>query len=254
MQYKLFIVSLPIGNLEDITLRALRVLKEVSCIFAEDTREFKKISATYNIDTKVFSYHDFSSLKEKNKIFEMLEKGDVAIVSDRGTPIFNDPGFEIVKDYNNITVIPGASAILPAVILAKFSYRFSFFGFVKNQDLKELANHKLPLVFFVPPHDINNFLNVAFEVFGPRDLCICREITKIYEEVLYSKLEPNNNLNLLGELTVVIDGNKEPVLVDEKLLKEMLNRNISQKDLISIFSSIYKVSSNHIYNTIKKLL
>lgn len=251
---KIYLVSTPIGNLEDISIRAIKVLKSVFCIFAEDTREFKKLSAMYEIETQVLSYHDFSSPLEKKRIFQMLEKGSIAIVSDRGTPIFNDPGFDIIKDWANVTVIPGASAILPSVMLGRMGHQFSFFGFIKNSELIQLKYHKLPMVFFVSPHNINSFLDDAFIHLGSRKVVICRELTKIHEEVLsFSLKEEKHCLNLLGEMTVVIEPYNENVM-DENLIKKIkTHTQISTKDLTFILKEIFHYSTNQIYNYLKSL-
>jgi 16S rRNA (cytidine1402-2'-O)-methyltransferase len=211
---KLFVVGLPIGNLEDITFRAIEILKNVDLILCEDTREFIKIASRYNITTKYESFNDYSEKEKTYKVIEFMKKNkQVAIVSDRGTPVISDPGFFLIDEClkNNIDVrsVPGASAVTTAMPLSGFGHRFLFYGFVyKFKDLKNFVDISVPLVFFVSPKKIEDFFIKLYEIFGDRKVFIAREMTKIHEEFIYSSLKilsEKISFETLGEFTVIIN-------------------------------------------------
>lgn len=195
----LYIVSTPIGNLEDITLRALRILKEVDCIAAEDTRHSQILFQKYEIKTPVWSYHSYSSHFKLEKIIELLKAGkNVALISDAGTPGISDPAYSLIsaaiKENIQIVPVPGPSSLLAALVMSgKPMHQFLYLGFLplkkgRQTLLKSLADEERTMVIFESPHRLVRTLQELKEYFGDREIAICREITKIYEEALRLKI------------------------------------------------------------------
>lgn len=218
----LYIVSTPIGNLEDITLRALRILKEVDLIAAEDTRHTGLLLKHFAIETPLTSYFQGNELKKKEFILSKLKQGDrVALVSDAGTPGISDPGFRLIQtaieDQIPVVPIPGPSAVITALSVAGLpTDAFLFKGFLphkskKRRDLlKQLEETRETLIFYESPHRLSETLKDISEIFGDREMVLTRELTKIYEEVLRGKVsEIMNQISerrLKGEITLVISG------------------------------------------------
>jgi len=195
----LYIVSTPIGNLEDITLRALRILKEVDYIAAEDTRHTKILLNKYEITASLLSYHSYSSKHKEEKIVDLLKEGkNIALVSDAGTPGISDPAYSLIQraieENIQIVPIPGASSLLTALIASgKPMHQFLYLGFLplkkgRQTLLKSLAEEKRTIVFFESPHRILKTLNQLLEFWGDKEIAICRELTKIHEEFLRIKI------------------------------------------------------------------
>ncbi len=191
----LYIVSTPIGNLEDVTLRALRILKEVDAIAAEDTRHVKKLLNRYEIENKLLSYHSHSGPAKTEKIVEMLKEGTtIALVSDAGTPGISDPAYTLIKraieEGVKVIPIPGPSALLAALVMSGHRMnQFVYLGFLplkkgRQTLLKSLADEKRTMIIFESPHRIQKTLSDLLEYLGDREIAICREITKIHEEAL----------------------------------------------------------------------
>ncbi|MCK4525212.1 MAG: 16S rRNA (cytidine(1402)-2'-O)-methyltransferase [Candidatus Andersenbacteria bacterium] len=196
----LYIIATPIGNLEDITLRALRVLKDVNIILCEDTRHTKKLLAKYEINTPTISYHQHSKLNKINKIVDLLECGkNLALVSDAGTPGISDPGNQLIKYLieNKIDVeiipIPGPSAVISALSVSGFpTDNFIFMGFVPHKKgrqtfFKNIAEEKRTVAFYESPHRILKALDSMQKFFPKKEIVVCRELTKIYETVYRGK-------------------------------------------------------------------
>jgi len=196
----LYIIATPIGNLEDITLRALRILKEVDLILCEDTRQTKKILNKYEINTPSISYHQHSKLDKVNKIIDLLEHNkDLALVSDAGTPGISDPGNRLIEHLvkNNIDVtivpIPGPSAVISALSISGFpTDNFIFLGFVPHKKgrqtfFKKLAEEKRTVAFYESPHRIIKTLESLKEYIPKKEVVVCRELTKIYETIYRGK-------------------------------------------------------------------
>lgn len=197
MAYTLYIVSTPIGNLEDITLRALRVLRECSLILAEDTRHTRQLLSHFQIETPVESYHDFNKERVAPRYLEHLrERGDICLVSDAGTPGLADPGFNLVRDcirqQTPVRALPGASALLAALVCAGLPtdrFRFEYFPAKKSatrlRDLEELKGEAdSTLLFYASPHNLQKFLGEIGSVFGEVTIALMRELTKKFEEHL----------------------------------------------------------------------
>ncbi len=215
----LYIVSTPIGNLEDITLRAIRTLKEVDYIAAEDTRHAKILLNKYEIKTQVLSYHSHSSNAKVDHIINLLNDGKtVALISDAGTPGISDPAYTLIRAAieNGITIcpIPGPSAVLSALVMSGLPMnQFLYLGFIplkkgRQTLLKELASEERTIVIYESPHRIQRTLKDLHEYLGDRNIAVCREITKIYEEAFRGKiseaLEYFTKKNPKGEFVLVI--------------------------------------------------
>jgi 16S rRNA (cytidine1402-2'-O)-methyltransferase len=218
----LFVVSTPIGNLEDITLRALRILKEVDLMAAEDTRKTGILLKRYQIKTKTTSYHDFNKEKKTPYLLRELKSGrDVAIVSDAGTPGISDPCYylvrEAIKEEIRIIPIPGSSALLSALVVSGLpTDRFIFEGFLPSKKtkrikrLKELESEKRTLIFFESPYRLIQTLNNLNEVFGERRIVVARELTKKFEEIIRGKITEVESYferkKVKGEMVIVVEG------------------------------------------------
>ncbi len=232
----LFVIATPIGNLEDMTLRAIDVLKKVPLIACEDTRQTRKLLNRYDIRTKCTSYHRFNELTKSGYILTLIENGeDVALVSDAGTPGISDPGHLLVKLVSErggtIVPIPGPSALTSALSVSAIPLEaFSFHGFVPKKKsermrfLKHLSLREETLVFFESPHRIISSLSDMTAAFGLRKAVLCRELTKIHEEVLRGTLDDileslKNRLpvSLKGEFTVIIEGAHEKADEDTEI-------------------------------------
>ena len=272
LKYALYVVSTPIGNLKDITLRAIEILKQSEYILCEDTRVSKNLLEKYNIKSKLISNHKFNEKKNINKIIEILQsKTIVSIISDAGTPGISDPGRIIVNECikNNIDVypVPGASAVTAAVSISGFSEKYYFYGFFpqKNKDLKEdfkiLSNLNCSIVFFISPQKINKAIGVIKNFFSDRKILICREISKFYEEHIRTNVTELELFDKLpkGELTVVLSEkdikkniHKNLNESDKKNIKKMI-KTLSIKDITDLISQNKNVSKKEIYNYCLKL-
>ena len=238
----LYIVSTPIGNLGDITLRALEVLKKSDYILCEDTRVSKNLLNKYDIKSKLISNHKFNEKKNLLRIIEILKSDSiVSLISDAGTPTISDPGAilinECVDKKISIFPIPGVSAISSAISISGFNEKYFFYGFFpeKNIKLKEdfdaLSNLDSSIVFFISPRKFNKSVEVIKKYFAGRKILICREMTKFYEEYIRSdiiNLEPFKD-NPKGELTVVIS-EKERTKKTSLILKESDKKKYSKND------------------------
>lgn len=220
----LYIVSTPIGNLEDMTLRAIRILKEVDLIAAEDTRHAQILLQKYEIKNQITSYHSYSNDFKLKQIVEMLVAGkNVALISDAGTPGISDPAYTLVRAAIEagiqIVPIPGASALLAAVVMSgKPMHQFVYLGFLpikkgRQTLLKSLASEEKTIVIYEAPHRIMRTLEDLKEYLGDREISVCREITKIYEETIRCKIseaiEHFTAKAPRGEFVLVIQGNQD---------------------------------------------
>jgi 16S rRNA (cytidine1402-2'-O)-methyltransferase len=218
----LYIVSTPIGNMEDITLRALRILKEVDLIAAEDTRRTGLLLKHFGIQTPLTSYFEGNELKKRGYILSKLkEDKNIALVSDAGTPGISDPGFRliqlVIENEIPIAPIPGPSAVITALSVSGLpTDSFVFKGFLphkskKRRDLlKELIEVRETLIFYESPHRFSETLKDILEILGDREIVLTRELTKVYEEILRGKVSQIHNLigerKLKGEITLVVEG------------------------------------------------
>ena len=215
----LFVVGTPIGNLEDITLRAISTLQNVDLILAEDTRNSKKLLSAHNIDTKMMSYHEHSNEKETKRIISLLLDGkNLALISDAGTPTISDPGYGLIRDCIKkeikIIPIPGASAITTAMSVSGLpSDSFTFFGFLPQKKgrikkIKELLNVDNTINLFESPFRLEKTLNQLKEYLGNRSVVVGRELTKLYEEIIRGNLEDVikyfSKSKVKGEIVIMI--------------------------------------------------
>lgn len=263
----LYLVATPIGNLEEITFRAINVLKEVDYIGAEDTRNTIKLLNHYDIKTKLISHHEHNLSQSIPKLINLLLEGnDIALVSDAGYPAISDPGYELVKAAieNEINVIPvsGANACLDALVVSGIAPQpFLFYGFLDHQDkkkrkeLEKLKNYRETIVFYESPHRISKTLKLMQDILGDRHIALCREITKKHEEIIRGKISEIISITeeLKGEMVIVVSGNNdndEVNLSPEILITEVdnyVNKGMSVKDAIKEVSKLRKVNKNELY-------
>ena len=263
----LYLVSTPIGNLKDITLRAIEILKISDYILCEDTRVSKNLLKTYDIQSNLISHHKFNEKKNTSKMVEILKKGStISLISDAGTPGVSDPGKILINECikNNIKIIPipGPSSVTSAISISGFSEKFYFYGFFPEkkkiiiEDLKFLSKLDCSIVFFVSPKKFNKFIPFIKENFLNRKILICREMTKYYEEFLRADIEKIDkfNINFKGELTIVISEKKNDEKnsdflseSDKRNIKKMINK-LSVKEIISIINKDRKIPKKIIYN------
>ncbi len=268
----LYLVSTPIGNLNDITLRAIEILRRSDYILCEDTRVSKNLLQRYEINSKLISNHKFNEKKNLSKIIQLLKRDTIiSLISDAGTPGISDPGSVLVKECekNDIEIIPlpGPSAVSSAVSLSGFSEKFFFYGFfpekkkVLEEDLKILSQLNSSLVFFISPKKINKIIPILRENFSGRKILICREITKYYEEYIRSDVDKLDvfKKQIKGELTIVISENtiskKNSHILsesDKRIIKKMICK-ISIKEIIELINENNNVSKKEIYNYCLKL-
>jgi len=274
----LYICGTPIGNLEDITIRALKILKEVKLIAAEDTRHTKKLLIHYQINTKVTSYHEYNKFKKAPYLVEILKNGqDIALVSDAGMPGISDPGYVLINLAlnNNIKIIPvpGVSALITALVVSGLpTDKFVFEGFLsrkikeRKRYFKSIENEERTIIFYEAPHRLKRTLKDMLDVWGERKIVIARELTKKYEEIIRGNLSQViteiNTKEIKGEITLVVQGGikkkgndtidflKDECIMEE-YLKKLKNQGYSNKDIIKIAQEKLNIPKNTIY---KKLL
>ena len=268
----LYLVSTPIGNLNDISLRAIETLKRSDYILCEDTRISKNLLEKYQIKSNLISNHKFNEKRNVVKIIKLINQGSlISLISDAGTPGISDPGSilvnECIKNNINIIPIPGASAVISAVSISGFSEKFFFYGFfpekdkILKEDLENLSKLNSSIVFFISPKKINKNIPLIKKNFKGRKILICREMTKFYEEYKRSKVEDLDPLksNLKGELTIVISekihDKKASQTLDEsdkRLIKAMINK-LSIKEITDLIIRKNDISKKIIYNYCLKI-
>ena len=268
----LYLVSTPIGNLGDITFRAVEILKKSDYILCEDTRVSKNLFNKYDINSKLISNHKFNETKNLKNIINFLKDGSVvSLVSDAGTPGISDPGAILIREClkNNIDVvpIPGPSAITTALSISGFSEKFFFYGFFPDkkkdflQDLQILSDLNNSIVFFISSKKINKIIPDLKEKFVGRKILICREMTKFYEEFIRLEIDKLElfDKDLKGELTVIIsekeDDKKNAQILSEsdKVNIKKMMKKLSIKEVVSFVSENRKFSKKLIYNFCLKI-
>lgn len=245
----LYLISTPIGNLADISYRAINILENSDHILCEDTRVSKNLLNKYKIKADLISNHKFNEVKNLEKIINLLKSDQlISIISDAGTPTISDPGSKIINECikNNIDVIPipGASAVTTAVSISGFSERFYFYGFfpekdkIINEDLSQISILNSSIVFFISPKKFNKSIKYLKKFFAGRKILICREMTKYYEEFIRNDVDELVEIkDLKGELTIVIS---------EKQLLKNTSQNLSESDIKNIKKMINKLSLKEI--------
>ncbi len=266
----LYLVPTPIGNLEDMTIRSVNILKKVDVIFCEDTRETKKLLNELNINNKLISCHKFNEDKVYLKALEYLKNGNsIALVSDRGTPCISDPGYVIsynaIKAGYNVIGLPGATAFVPALIMSGLNpNKFLFYGFLdskksrKKKELESLKNEKYTIILYESPYRIIETLNLIYDILGNRNIGIAREISKKYEEiyrgpvseVLKEIIEPR------GEFVIILEENKQEENFDKtdidkidiiEHVEKLISSGISKKEAIKQVAKLHNLEKNEVY-------
>lgn len=271
---KLYIVPTPIGNLKDITIRALDVLKECNVIAAEDTRQTIKLLNHFNIKKQLISYHQHNELTKSEEIINRVRGGEiVALVSDAGSPGISDPGSVIIKrcieEEVEFEVLPGATAIITALVNSGLdTTKFTFRGFVPRENkerrvlISEIKNHKETLVFYEAPHRIKETLSFLHDELGDRKVAICRELTKLHEQIVRGSIleviEHFNTNNPRGEFVVVIEGkSQEEIDLEQKAKWEnttveehiilYVDRGYSKKEAIKLVAKERSMPKSEVY-------
>jgi 16S rRNA (cytidine1402-2'-O)-methyltransferase len=261
----LYIVATPIGNLEDISLRALRTLREVKLIAAEDTRRTKQLLASYDIKTPTTSYHERNKLTKLDHILAALGEGDVALVSDAGMPGISDPGHELIVAASQrgipVIPIPGASVVVTALAVSGLDTgQFRYLGFLPHKGnarrklLKSVASDPATIVVLETPHRLAAALDDILEVLGDREIAVCRELTKLHEEVFRGRVSQaiEHFTEPRGEFTLVIAGQKEaekPKLTKavEGRLREMRRRGVGAREAVAKLAEETGLSKKELY-------
>jgi len=267
----LYLIATPIGNLEDISLRALRLLSEVKLIAAEDTRTTRQLLAAYKIKAPVTSYHEHNKRQKIGYLLDFLKEKDVALVSEAGMPGLSDPGYELVvaaiRQGTPVIPVPGATALIAALVISGLpSNQFLYLGFLprrfgeRRRLLQSVTNEPRTLVAFETPHRLQETLSDMIEILGDRKVAVCRELTKIHEEVFRGRLrraleyfsEPR------GEFTLVIEGREKEspksVVEVEKGLKVLYEWGFSAKEAATLLSQITGLSRKNLYQAWLKLV
>ncbi|MFQ8704869.1 MAG: 16S rRNA (cytidine(1402)-2'-O)-methyltransferase [Thomasclavelia sp.] len=263
----LYLVATPIGNLDEITFRAIKILQEVDYIGAEDTRNTIKLLNHFNIKTKLISHHEHNIMQSIPKLINLLLEGhNIALVSDAGYPAISDPGYELVKEAinNNINVIPisGASACLNALVISGIAPQpFLFYGFLdhldkkKKKELEMLKNYVETIIFYESPHRITKTLKLMLEIFGDRQIALCREISKKHEEVIRGLLSEVIDVSndLKGEMVIVVSGNNNVIkeqIFEQTIIEhidEYVSKGMSVKDSIKEVAKLRNLKKNEVY-------
>lgn len=262
----LYLIPTPIGNMEDLTYRTVEILKMVDVLFCEDTRETGKLLKSLDISKKLVANHDHNETSNYEKLDEYLSMGNnVGLVSDRGTPVISDPGFELAryaieKGYN-VVGLPGANALIPALIMSGISPKpFLFYGFLNNKtsrrkkELEDLRTEKATIIFYEAPHRIKETLNDISQVMGNnRKIAISREISKKYEEIYRGTIEEiiNQNIEFKGELVIVLEGNIEQKEYTMSIIEHInlyIDEGYSSKDAIKLVSKERNMKKSEVYD------
>jgi 16S rRNA (cytidine1402-2'-O)-methyltransferase len=265
----LYLVATPIGNLSEMTYRAVEILQSVDYIAAEDTRNTIKLLNHFNISKKLISHHEHNIKSSTNKIISLLEEGaNIALVSDAGYPAISDPGAELVNDAIengfNVVSVSGANACINALVVSGIKPQpFLFYGFLDHQDkkkkkeLEELKYYKETIVFYESPHRIEKTLKLMLNILGNRNIALCRELTKKHEEIIRGNIEDILNIidTIKGELVIIVEGShelkQEDVLYEQSIkdhVDEFINNGLSTKDAIKEVAKLRKLNKNAVYN------
>ncbi len=251
----LYLISTPIGNLDDITYRSVKILNDVDVIFSEDTRVTLNLLNYLGINKKLIALHEHNEDMAKEKVLEYLKNGNnVALVTDRGTPIISDPGYKTVKyitDNNyNVVALPGPTAFVPALITSGLAPQpFLFYGFLDSKDslkrseLERLSDEEETIIFYEAPHRIIRTLNMMLDIFGDRNISISREISKKFETIYRGKI--SDVINIIpekGEFVIIVDGVKDKIVDNNITIKDAVDNYI--RTGFDVMTSIKKVAKD----------
>lgn len=260
-----YLIPTPIGNLDDITLRSIKILEQVEVIFSEDTRVTSLLLSHLNISKKLISSHKFNEVENRDKLISYLQQGyDVGIVSDRGTPVISDPGYELaycaISNGYNVVGLPGATALIPALIMSGITpMPFLFYGFLDHKEgkrkkiLQEVKDLPYTLIFYEAPHRLSKTLQNMLDVLGNREIAISREISKRYEEVYRGTIEEiiKQTVDIKGEIVIVVSPEKEPKTYDNLTILEhthmYIKEGYSSKEAIKKVAHERNLSKNEVY-------
>jgi 16S rRNA (cytidine1402-2'-O)-methyltransferase len=262
----LYVVATPIGNLEDISLRALRLLKQVKLIAAEDTRTTRRLLNFYDIKTPLTSYHEHNKRAKLDYLLDCLKQEDVALVSEAGMPGLSDPGYELIATAIEhgipVVPVPGASAVITAVVVSGLpANQFLYLGFLPRRQgvrrclFKSVADEPRAMVAFEAPHRLVETLNDALVIFGDRRVAVCRELTKVYEEVFRGRLSQaiEHFTQPRGEFTLVIEGNADQELeISQQIegeLRRLYRQGVGAKEAVARLSESSGISKKKLYQT-----
>lgn len=269
MSGKLYIVATPIGNLKDFSYRAVETLNECDVILCEDVLHSLKLLNNYDIKKKLIPYHKFNEKKAQEGIISLLKEGKtVGLISDAGTPLISDPGYELISRLKSeniyYTIIPGACAAISALVLSGLNTEnFYFFGFLKGnnkakiESLSKIKELESSLIFYLPAHAVNEDISLIYKVLGARKACLVSEITKIYEKTYDFTLSDNLDLNFKGEFVLVVEGCKEcennlNSLSLEKHIEHYTNMGIDRMSAIKQVARDRNIKKSDVYNTVNK--
>lgn len=267
----LYLIPTPIGNLEDMTYRAVNILKEVEVVFSEDTRVTAKLFQYFDIHKKLLANHEHNEDKNVHRCLEYLKAGySVGVVSDRGTPVISDPGYSLasaaIHHGYHVVGLPGATALIPALIQSGLNPKpFTFYGFLNQKsgkrrtELEDLKDCKHTLIFYEAPHRITKTLQDMLDIFGNRSISISREISKRYEEVYRGTIsEVISQLNLVkGEMVLVVAGNHDVKTYDHLTIIEHVDLYLKEgkelKEAMKVVAKQRNISKSQVYNTYHQL-
>lgn len=251
----LYLISTPIGNLDDITYRSVKILNDVDVIFSEDTRVTLNLLNYLGINKKLIALHEHNEDMAKEKVLEYLKNGNnIALVTDRGTPIISDPGYKTVKyitdnDYN-VVALPGPTAFVPALITSGLAPQpFLFYGFLDSKDslkrseLERLSDEEETIIFYEAPHRIIRTLNMMLDIFGDRNISISREISKKFETIYRGKI--SDVINIIpekGEFVIIVEGVKDKIVDNNITIKDAVDNYIRAG--FDVMTSIKKVAKD----------
>ena len=265
----LYLIATPIGNLKEMSPRALETIEEMDIVAAEDTRNAFSLLANYGIKKELFSLREHNEIEASKKLLEKIKDGKkVAYMSDAGYPCISDPGYllvqEMIKNGVNVSTISGSSAFINALVASGLETKhFYFYGFLPAKEseakteLEQLKSIKETIIFYEAPHRIMKTLNLINEYFGNRNVCLARELTKINEEFIRGTLDELVTLDettIKGEIVLIVEGNKNEKTIDDNKIIARVNYfvgfGLSQKDAINIVSEEFGINKNYI----KKLM
>ncbi len=260
----LYLVATPIGNLQDMTYRAVSILQSIDVIYCEDTRVSGKLLHHFEIKKPMRTYHDFNKTMKSEDILNNLRNNqNIALISDAGYPLISDPGYyvirEVIKAGFNVVSIPGANALLSALVVSGIApHPFVFYGFLdaketkKRKELEQLMNHSETIVFYESPHRINKTIKAIDDVFGERNCVIARELTKKYEEILRGTSKTLQDItDIKGEMVIIVEGKKEEIIISDLSIIDELNKLVSEglssKEAIKLVAKHRNLPKNDVY-------
>lgn len=257
----IYFCATPIGNIEDISLRAIETLKSVDIIACEDTRVSLKLLNKYDIKKKLISYHKFNEAQVSEEIIKLARENDIAIISDAGMPVISDPGEVLIKklieEEIEFTVVPGANAGLSALLLSGIdSEHFLFYGFLeqkasaRKKELESLKDFPFTLIFYESPHRVKSMLEDLLDIFGDRQISVSREITKLFEETKRGKVREilASEIKEKGEFVIVVDKAEEKEEVNiQEILRDRINSGMKKSQAVKEIAKEYNISKNELY-------